>query len=82
MTEKTMIATFNLPVELMTHIKDIAAHRKISDQELVAAYLKECADRDLQKVKWCDFVSQTKDLLHQHKVPAEAIDEIIDKFSY
>lgn len=82
MTETTTIITFDLPIELMKNLKDIAAHKKIDHQELVIGYLEEGVGRDLQKVKWCDFISHSKELMHKHNVPTEAIDEMINKFTY
>ena len=82
MTKPTAIATISLPVELMGHLKDIAAHKNVDYQDLVIGYTEEGVRLELQKVKWCDFISHAKELLHKHNVPAEAIDEIVNKFTY
>ncbi len=82
MSKEPIISTISFPVELMGDLKDIASHKNVDYQDLVISYLEEGVRQDLHKVKWCDFLSHTKELLKKHNVPPEAIDEIADKFTY
>jgi hypothetical protein len=82
MNKTTTIETMSLPVELVQNLKDIASNQNVDYQDLLIGYLEEGVNKNLHKVKWCDFVSHTKDLLKKHNVPPEAIDEIAAKFTY
>ncbi len=82
MTELTTIATISLPIDLMGHVKDIASHKNIDYQDLLIGYIEEGVRQELHKVKWCDFITHAKESLQKHNVPPEAIDEIVNKFTY
>ena len=80
MGKETIIATINVPVELMKNLKDIAAHKNIDFHELAINYFEDGVSQDLEKVKWCNFISHAKELLAKYNAPPEAMDDLIDKF--
>jgi hypothetical protein len=80
MAKETIIATIDVPVELMNNLKDIAAYKNIDFQELAISYFEDGARQDLGKVRWCDFICHAKELLVKYNAPPEAMDDLVDKF--
>lgn len=74
--------TIKLPVKMMDTLHDMVSAKDVDINTLVAGYIRNGIDQDMPAARRKCFINHVKDILMKHKVPAEAIAEINDKFGY
>lgn len=74
--------TVQLPVQVVDTLHDIVTVKGVDISTLVAGYIRNGIAHDLPEVHRKCFFHHVKEVLEKHNVPAEAIAEIDDKFSY
>ena len=78
----TIKVCMKLPDELMEGLKDVISATGMTQEELITFYVTEGISNAMPKVKRKLFFNRTKEVLSKHNVPADAVDEIIEKFTY
>jgi hypothetical protein len=77
-----MEVCLKLPAELMQGLNDVIAATGMTQEELITHYVSEGIANAMPKVKRQLFFKRTQEILSKHNVPSDAVDEIIDKFTY
>ncbi len=78
----TIDVCLKLPVQLADALKEVVVATGMSQEELITHYVIEGVAHAMPKVKRELFFSHTKEILKKHNVPADAVEEIVDKFVF
>jgi len=78
----TIEVCMKLPEELVEGLKDVVKATGMSQEELITHYVTEGVLSAMPKVKRKLFFNSTKEILKKHNIPDDAVDEIIEKFTY
>ncbi len=81
MSEMTNI-TLEVPTAVLQDIKKIAEMDGTDPKTIARGYIEEGVKNDQTKTKLKHFTDHVKEVLEQHNVPADAIEEIYTKFLY
>jgi selenophosphate synthetase-related protein len=79
---KPVEMTIRLSGEMAHNLRAIAAFNDLEVQTLLVNYAEAGIGHDLLKLKRKQFYEHVKEVLEEHKVPAEAIAKLEEKFEW
>lgn len=74
--------TIQLPAKVVGILHEIATVKNVGINALISGYISNGIEHDQLEVNRKCFFDHVREVLEKHNVPAEAIAEIGDKFSY
>ena len=78
----TIGLTLQVPVHILDDLFEIAKTNGTDVHDIMLDYIREGVLEAMPMVKRSSFFSKTKEILQKNNVPAETVEEFVEKFTY
>ena len=79
---ETVDFNLKMPVELHDELKFVSNFCGRDQEYLINCYIANGLERIMSKIRMEKFLTHAKEVLSSHEVPEEAVEQIVEKFSF